>query len=172
MHRTALLIVLALCVGLAACANLRFPGVYRVDIAQGNFVTEDMISELRPGMTPEQVRYVLGAPVLTDPFTPDTWYYLLQYQPGQGEPTEQQIVVHFEGNQLSHYEGEVVANLWARTTGELDEEMREELEEGLEEGADPTPGPAPEPGGGPGAPGPGAGEPPPTGGGQQPVPGM
>ena len=163
MHRTALPIILALCVGLAACANLRFPGVYRVDIAQGNFVTQDMIEELRPGMTPEQVRYVLGAPVLTDPFSPDTWYYLLQYRPGQGEPTEQQIVVHFDNNRLSHYEGEVVDNLWARTTGELDEETREELEEGLEEA---TPGPA-QPGTGPGAPAPGE-----TPGGQQPVPGM
>src|SRR5690606_22829512 len=81
---------------LAGCSSLRFPGVYRIDIPQGNVVTEDMLSGLRPGMTPEQVRFVLGPPTLTDPFTPNTWYYLLQYQPGNGEMVEQQIVVHFD----------------------------------------------------------------------------
>ena len=144
---------------MAACANLRFPGVYRIDIAQGNFVTEDMVAQLQPGMTREQVRFVLGAPVLTDPFTPDTWYYLLRYEPGEGEVTEQQIKVHFdEQDRLARFEGEVVEDLRARTTGELDEEARDALEEGLAPEEDEAPGgPMPEPGpeGDPGGPPPG-----------------
>ena len=161
MQHFKLPIVLVLCMGMAACANLRFPGVYRIDIAQGNFVTEDMVEQLRPGMTREQVRFVMGAPLLTDPFTPDTWYYLLRYEPGEGETTEQQITIHFdEYDRLARFEGEVVDNLRARTTGKLDEESREALEEGLQQEdapAEPMPQPGPEgdpggmpPGGDPG----------------------
>ena len=97
---------LLLTVLLAGCSSLRFPGVYRIDIPQGNVVTGEMLADLEPGMTPEQVRFVLGPPTLTDPFTPDTWFYLLHYQTGNAETVEQQIVVFFEGGQYSHYDGE------------------------------------------------------------------
>ena len=63
---------LLLTVLLAGCSSLRFPGVYRIDIPQGNVVTGEMLADLEPGMTPEQVRFVLGPSTLTDPFTPDT----------------------------------------------------------------------------------------------------
>ena len=46
---TVTLLVTAL-LALSGCSSLRFPGVYRIDIPQGNFVTEDMLAELKPGM--------------------------------------------------------------------------------------------------------------------------
>ena len=108
----------------AGCSSLRFPGVYRIDIAQGNFVTEDMLSELQPGMSPEQVRYVLGAPTLVDPFTPDLWLYPMTYRPGKGENVSQTISVHFENGAYSRYEGEVIDDFKAKTSGRNDLELQ------------------------------------------------
>jgi|GEM_PF-473601 len=113
---------------LTGCSNLRFPGVYRIDIPQGNFVTSDMLVDLQPGMTPEQVRYVLGMPALLDPFTPDTWYYLMTYQPGQGEQVDQQIIVHFDNGIYSHYEGEVVKDLQRHTQRNKDKALQDKAE--------------------------------------------
>lgn len=144
------------------CSNLRFPGVYRVDIPQGNFVTPEMLTELRPGMSREQVRYALGPPTLRDPFTPDRWHYLLDYQPGEGKPVQQEIVIHFDDNGLARREGEAIANLQARTTGRDDRELKEKVKEGQDAIPQTAPtGPA-RGGGGPSGPstsGPGAGGP-------------
>lgn len=149
----------------AGCSNLRFPGVYRIDIPQGNFVTPEMLDELRPGMSREEVRFVLGPPALRSPFSPDKWYYLLDYEPGKGETVEQEIVVHFEDGQFARREGEALANLQARTQGRQDRELKEKVREG-EDAIEQTTTPAPGPGAGPGAGGP---APSPTGGtGRQP----
>lgn len=126
-----ILVLLAL---LSGCSTLRFPGVYRIDIPQGNFVTTDMLAQLQPGMTPDQVRYVLGVPTLVDPFTPDTWFYLMTYQPGKGEPVDQQIVVHFTDGAYSHYDGEVIPDLQSKTQAEKDLELERKAERQLEEG--------------------------------------
>jgi outer membrane protein assembly factor BamE len=130
MQRLALVIAV---ITLAGCSTLRFPGVYRIDIPQGNIVTKDMLEDLRPGMTREQVRYVLGPPALRDPFTPDRWYYLLDYKPGEGEPVRQEIVVHFDGEKFSHREGQAVANLKARTSGRRDRELKKKVRQGQDE---------------------------------------
>lgn len=132
----------------AGCSNLRFPGVYRVDIPQGNFVTPEMLKELRPGMSREQVRYVLGPPTLRDPFTPDRWHYLLDYKPGKGDPVRQEIVIHFEDNGLEQREGEAVANLQALTSGRDDQELKEKIREGEDAIQQTAPGPQPAPQGG------------------------
>ena len=113
----------------AGCSNLRFPGVYRIDIPQGNFVTEDMLDQLSPGMRPEQVRYVMGMPTLVDPFTPDTWFYLMTLQPGKGETVEQQIVVHFRDGLYSHHEGEVLADFRTRVTAPQDRQLASQADQ-------------------------------------------
>jgi len=140
---------LLLTVLLAGCSSLRFPGVYRIDIPQGNVITGEMLADLEPGMTPEQVRFVLGPPTLTDPFTPDTWFYLLHYQTGNAETVEQQIVVFFEGGQYSHYDGEPVENVRERTSGRRDRELEQRARDRKEDNVvDPEPlnDPAPDPG--------------------------
>ena len=127
MQKSIILIVVTL-ITLVGCSNLRFPGVYRVDIPQGNFVTDDMIDQLRPGMTRDQVRYVMGVPTLKDPFTPDAWYYLMTYQPGRGELVEQQIVVFFDGDSYTHHEGKVIDDFRTRVSGQQDRDLRERAE--------------------------------------------
>jgi outer membrane protein assembly factor BamE len=82
---------------------------YRQDIRQGNFVTQEMVSQLKPGMAREQVRYVLGTPLLTDPFHGNRWDYLYRYDSGKGDAVQQRrLSVYFEDNVLARVGGDTV----------------------------------------------------------------
>ena len=82
---------------------------YRIDIRQGNFVDQEMVSQLRKGMTREQVRYVLGTPLVVDTFRPDRWDYVYLFSPGRGEAERRLLSVFFERDQLVRVEGDVTA---------------------------------------------------------------
>lgn len=146
-HITVFTLLLAGTLLLSACETLRFPGVYRIDIPQGNFVTEDMLAQLEPGMTPDQVRYVLGQPTLRDPFTPDTWFYPMVYQPGRGDTVRQRIVVHFENEQYVRHEGAVIEDFRSKVTGQqdrdLEQQLREQEREAQQDGQQTVPGQPP-----------------------------
>ncbi|WP_210642789.1 MULTISPECIES: outer membrane protein assembly factor BamE [unclassified Pseudomonas] len=98
MQNTKLLLTSFTFVGLLALAGCSFPGVYKIDIQQGNVVTQDMIDQLRPGMTRRQVRFIMGNPLLTDTFHADRWDYLYSLQPGGGERQQERISVIFSPN--------------------------------------------------------------------------
>lgn len=71
---------------------------YKVDIQQGNFVSSEMLSKLKPGMTKEQVRFVLGTPLLTDMFHANRWDYLFRLQKPNGALTTNRVTVFFKDN--------------------------------------------------------------------------
>lgn len=98
MQNTKLLLTSFTLVGLLALAGCSFPGVYKIDIQQGNVVTQDMIDQLRPGMTRRQVRFIMGNPLLTDTFHADRWDYLYSLQPGGGERQQERVSLIFNGN--------------------------------------------------------------------------
>ncbi|WNW11810.1 outer membrane protein assembly factor BamE [Pseudomonas sp. DTU_2021_1001937_2_SI_NGA_ILE_001] len=98
MQNTKLLLTSFTFVGLLALAGCSFPGVYKIDIQQGNVVTQDMIDQLRPGMTRRQVRFIMGNPLLVDTFHTDRWDYLYSLQPGGGERQQERISLFFNGN--------------------------------------------------------------------------
>jgi len=80
-----------------------------MEIQQGNFVTQDMISKLKPEMTRDQVRFVLGTPLVTDMFHADRWDYVYMRIPqGGGEPQRRRFAVFFEDSKLKRVEGDVV----------------------------------------------------------------
>jgi outer membrane protein assembly factor BamE len=80
---------------------------HRIDIQQGNYVTQEMVSKLQPGMTKSQVRFALGTPLIADAFHPDRWDYVFVQQK-QGRITQQRrVVVVFEGDKLVRIEGDV-----------------------------------------------------------------
>lgn len=107
MQNTKLLLSSLTLVGLLALAGCSFPGVYKIDIQQGNVVTQDMIDQLRPGMTRRQVRFIMGNPLLTDTFHADRWDYLYSIQPGGGERQQERISVIFNSNdQLASLSGD------------------------------------------------------------------
>ena len=100
--------ILLICViaSLAACSSFRFPGVHRITIQQGNVVTQQMLDRLKPGMTKAQVRFVLGNPVVDDPFGAEQWDYVHSIQVGGGDIFRSSLVLHFIDDRLSHFEGD------------------------------------------------------------------
>jgi outer membrane protein assembly factor BamE len=98
MQKTKLLLTSLTLTGLLALAGCSFPGVYKIDIQQGNVVTQDMIDQLRPGMTRRQVRFIMGNPLLTDTFHSNRWDYLYSIQPGGGQRLQERISVNFSAD--------------------------------------------------------------------------
>ncbi|MET3131068.1 outer membrane protein assembly factor BamE [Oxalobacteraceae bacterium GrIS 1.11] len=78
---------------------------YRPVIQQGNFVSQEMLSQLKPGMTREQVRFILGTPLLTDLFHADRWDFPFRLAKGDGELTTSRVVVFFKDGKVEHFEG-------------------------------------------------------------------
>jgi outer membrane protein assembly factor BamE len=92
----------------AGCGSItdylpRFLTPYRPDVQQGNVITSDMVDQLRPGMTRDQVKFMLGTPLLTDAFHPDRWDYLYYLNPRKGAPQRRNLVVYFKDNRLDHF---------------------------------------------------------------------
>jgi len=107
MQNTKLLLTSLTFVGLLALAGCSFPGVYKIDIQQGNVVTQDMIDQLRPGMTRRQVRFIMGNPLIQDTFHTNRWDYLYSLQPGGGERQQERMSVFFnENDQLASLSGD------------------------------------------------------------------
>ena len=101
--------ILAATLLLTACGglgNMEFPGVYKISIPQGNIITQDMVDQLRPGMTRSQVQFVMGTPLIQDPFHQDRWDYLYSYQPGGGIRGQERVTIFFEDDVLSRVEGD------------------------------------------------------------------
>ncbi|AHL74399.1 membrane protein [Stutzerimonas stutzeri] len=98
MQNTKLMLSSLTLVGLFALAGCSFPGVYKVDIQQGNVVTQDMIDQLRPGMTRSQVRFIMGNPLITDTFHANRWDYLYSIQPGGSLRQQERVSLVFNAN--------------------------------------------------------------------------
>lgn len=91
-----LLLILLSLTTLTACGWFGFPGVYRLDIEQGNIVTQEMAGQLQPGMTKRQVRFILGTPLVEDTFNPDRWDYIYVKRNGMKVLDQSRLTVIFE----------------------------------------------------------------------------
>jgi outer membrane protein assembly factor BamE len=125
MKRLAFLVLPLFLPLLAACASA--PGLtsrltpYRIDVRQGNFVTQEMVAQLKPGLTKDQVRFILGTPLVTDLFHADRWDYVYRFQPGHGAAQQRRLVVYFVDDKLARVTGDVVpeeATAAARAAGD------------------------------------------------------
>jgi outer membrane protein assembly factor BamE len=98
---------------LAGCARAPLPvpqvvKPYRIVIQQGNYVTREMVDQLKTGMTKEQVRFILGTPLLTDVFHADRWDYVF-YRDAPGAKREQRsFSVVFEDGRLARVIGDIL----------------------------------------------------------------
>lgn len=110
-HTLARLLLLTSILGLGACSWFQFPGVYKLTIQQGNIVTKDMLEQLEPGMTKRQVNYVLGTPLIVDSFHQDRWDYFYSVRNSEGKTVSRKLTVYFDGDQMTHYEGNIAAIL-------------------------------------------------------------
>jgi outer membrane protein assembly factor BamE len=128
------LTVLALCVG--GCSmpqikvpDLKIPRVYKLSVQQGNVITQEMVDRLDPGMTRNQVEFVMGRPVLEDPFDDDQWVYLYTLEVPDVFIQAFKMVLIFEEDTLVSITGDYVP-----TTAE--EKAQNEAQEAAEQGAE------------------------------------
>ncbi|HLV76757.1 MAG TPA: outer membrane protein assembly factor BamE [Marinobacter sp.] len=98
-------IILISILSLAGCA---FPGVYKINVQQGNIVTDKELTALDQGMPRSQVHALLGTPLMLNPVDPSREYYVYTFQRRGGEIEEQRIIVYYEGDQYSHYEAQLL----------------------------------------------------------------
>lgn len=97
---------------LASCSSIGLPTpslkAYRMEIQQGNFVSQEMVSQLKPGMSRDQVRFILGTPLIADSFHANRWDYVFRRQMANSNVLEhRKIAVFFEDGKLKRVEGDV-----------------------------------------------------------------
>tara|TARA_B110001450_G_scaffold248291_1_gene264298 strand:- start:4190 stop:4549 length:360 start_codon:yes stop_codon:yes gene_type:complete len=106
MRITTILLITLLSVMLG-CSGIKFPGVHKIPIQQGNILEQEMIDKLRPGMTKSQVRFVLGTPLITDSFNQQRWIYLYSMIDARSEKSEKMLAVYFdESDELQRLSGD------------------------------------------------------------------
>lgn len=117
MQKLLILISLIASLFLAGCSSDpvvgRLPFVYRIDIQQGNVITQDMVNQLRVGMSKRQVQFILGAPLLVDPFHAQRWDYVYLYEPGsrgESDTTEQHVTLIFADDKVTEITGTLLPN--------------------------------------------------------------
>ena len=81
---------------------------YRVDVVQGNFVSREQVEALQPGMSRQQVREILGTPLVTSLFHADRWEYVFTFKRPGEEPQTRKLTVFFKGDALERSEGDTM----------------------------------------------------------------
>lgn len=82
---------------------------HKIDIPQGNALNQEMLDKLRPGMTQSQVRFILGTPLLVDPFHNNRWNYVYRLEKEGRLVENRRVTVVFENERLKELQGDVVA---------------------------------------------------------------
>jgi outer membrane protein assembly factor BamE len=90
---------------LSACSFPHWHVVYKIDVQQGNVVTQDMVNQLKTGMTRSQVQFIMGSPLVVDTFHQNRWDYVYYFKPGYGKVAEQRISLFFDNDTLSRFTG-------------------------------------------------------------------
>jgi len=118
-------ITLSLCLSISACSSW----VYKLDMPQGNYLTQKDIDKLQLNMTKEQVKFVLGSPVIVDSFSDNKWEYVYRLKSGKSESknVRKQFTVFFENERLVNASGDFTLpesyhkNIFLEQTPELNQ---------------------------------------------------
>lgn len=108
MNKLALLLTISTILITPACSTIlsNLPGVYTLEIQQGNMVDQIMIDQLRPNMTKRQVLYIMGSPMLSDTFHERRWDYLFSEQKSGEDRVQKRISLFFNGDNLMGVQGD------------------------------------------------------------------
>lgn len=99
--------VLPLALLLAACSSVNVPlSPYRIDVQQGNALEQESVEKLKLGLTRSQVRFLLGTPLLVDPFHNNRWDYVFNYRKAGKLAEERRLALFFDGDVLVRIEAE------------------------------------------------------------------
>jgi len=80
--------------------------IYTPDIHQGNIVSQEMVDQIRPGMNKRQIAFIMGTPLLQDPFHDNRWDYIYSNQPGGEDRMQKRISLFFKNDLLSGVQGD------------------------------------------------------------------
>jgi outer membrane protein assembly factor BamE len=81
---------------------------YRINLPQGNYVTQEMLRQVRPGMSREQVRFALGSPLLNQTFRADRWDYVYRFQHASGRSEVRRVMIRFADEKVAQIEADAL----------------------------------------------------------------
>lgn len=84
--------------------------IYKADKVQGNVLKQADVNQLKPGMSKEQVRFILGSPILIDPFNTDRWDYVYRFDQAEGDTIKKRLTLFFSNNRLVNLTGTIIPN--------------------------------------------------------------
>lgn len=90
----------------AGCSNLKI-GPHRIDVQQGNALDQENVARLKTGLSRSQVRFLLGTPLVVDPFRNDRWDYVYVFYKGGKLAEQRRLSLFFEGDTLTRIEGDL-----------------------------------------------------------------
>lgn len=121
MKRILAVLSLPLSMALTGCSSTpEIPSLltpFRIDVRQGNHVTQEMVAQLKSGQSKDQVRFILGTPLVSDPFHAERWDYIYRFQPGHGEAQQRRLTVFFSDAKLARVAGDVMSKEMSITHG-------------------------------------------------------
>jgi outer membrane protein assembly factor BamE len=99
-------LISVLFLSLAGCSSVNI-GPHRIDVQQGNALDQESVARLKPGLSRSQVRFLLGTPLVVDPFRTDRWDYVYRYYKAGKLAEQKRITLYFDGDTLARMEGDV-----------------------------------------------------------------
>ncbi|MCK5648920.1 MAG: outer membrane protein assembly factor BamE [Gammaproteobacteria bacterium] len=100
------IVFLSSCTWIPDLSDIGLPRVHKVDVPQGNVIEQDQINQLRPGMNKQQIRFIMGTPMLDDSFHANRWDYIFRFKPGYGDIEFKQATLYFnEDDKLVNIQG-------------------------------------------------------------------
>ena len=105
-NRIASALALAAALVLAGC-SFQLPKIHRITVQQGNVITQEMVDRLKPGMTPEQVAFVMGGPVVRNAFDDSRWDYVYTVHVPDGLDTRVTVSIFFKDGALQRIAGDL-----------------------------------------------------------------
>jgi|GEM_PF-741144 outer membrane protein assembly factor BamE len=117
MHHIVFLALVTILAG--GCSNAQVPSlsglpsprdlpfIHKIDIQQGNVITQDMLARLRPKMDKKKVQFIMGTPIILDTFNDHRWDYLYTYEHGGGHTDRRHVTLIFVDDLLDRVEGDV-----------------------------------------------------------------
>ena len=125
-HIKKILIYIAVAVTISGCSNfsmpsipkvpkfdgsfIKLPKVHKIDIQQGNVISQAMIDQLKPGMTKNQVKFIMGTPLIADTFKQNRWDYFYGLKPAEGEVVRERMAIFFKDDKLHTLRGDYMPN--------------------------------------------------------------